>query len=153
VTYRPFAQSESQRSYAYKYVWFGAACSVALLPVYLLGVHGPYGLIFGGAVGGLFASAITGRTDDYFRSLCTVGHRWVMVALSLYMFAGFTLYLFGDATPPGRGVLSGSTQPPAVGSMALFYDGHLAAIVLTIIYHAGYGYQWIRDRIGSDDES
>lgn len=152
MPYRPYTSSESQRSYAYKYVWFGAACSVALLPLYLFGVRGPYGFIFGGAVGGLLASTLTGRADDYFRSLCANGHRWVVFALSLYMFAGFTLYLFGVATPSGHD-LSGSSEAASVGGMALFFDGHLVGIILTIVYHAGYGYQWLRDRVGSDEEA
>jgi hypothetical protein len=152
MPYRPYVQTESQRSYAFRYMWFGAACSVALLPIYLFGVRGPYGLILGGAVGGLVASAITGRTDDYFRSLCAVGHRWVVVALGIYMFAGFTLYLSDVASPVGRGFLSADGQPVSVGGAALFFDGHLAAIILAIVYHAGYGYQWLRDRIGSGDE-
>lgn len=153
MAYRPFSTTEVDRSYAYKYMWFGAACSVALLPVYLFDVRGPYGLIFGGAVGGLLASTITGRTDDYFRSLCAVGHRWVVFALSVYMFAGFTFSLADVATPPAHGILSDRSEPAPVGGMALFFDGHLAAIILAIVYHAGYGYQWLRDKVGSEDEA
>lgn len=152
MPYRPYAMTETDRSYAYKYVWFSAACSVVLLPLYLFGAQGlPYGWVFGGTVGGLLASAVTGRTDDYYRSLCAVGHRWVACALSLYILAGWFLYLTDVGSPAGRGMLSAGISPGPTGAAALFFDGQLAAIMLAIIYHAGYGFQWLRDRAWSED--
>lgn len=148
MPYRPYALTETDRSYAYKYVWFSAACSVVLLPIYLFGAQGlPYGWVLGGTVGGLLASAITGRTDDYYRSLCAVGHRWLAFGLGLYIVAGWLLSIVDIGTPAGWGVLSTADAQSPLGGAALFFDGQLAAIILAIIYHAGYAYQWFYDRM------
>jgi len=152
VPYRPYTPAETDRSYAYKSVWASAACSVALPPLYLTGYDGIiYGWIFGGAAGGLLASTITGRTDDYFRSLVAVGHRWAMFAVFAYMILGWFAYMTDLAVPPGRTILDGQQPVPGNAAAALFFDGQLAAIILAIIYHAGYGYQWLRDRGYSED--
>lgn len=154
MPYRPYSPSETDRSYAYKYVWASAACSVTLLPLYLTGFEGIiYGWVMGGAAGGLLASTITGRTDDYFRSLVAVGHRWAIFALFAYMILGWFAYVTGLAIPPGLGILAGATHAHENRSAALLFDGHLAAIILAIIYHAGYGFQWLRDRAGSGDKA
>lgn len=149
MPYTPYTATEVSRSYAYRSAWVSAACSVVILPLYLTGFDGIfYGWIFGGAVGGVLASVFTGRADDYFRSLCAVGHRWVMFALVAYMLAGWLVWTIDIAHPAGRGLLAkSSTDAPSV-----FFDGHLFAIGLAIIYHAGYGFQWARDHFGSKDE-
>ncbi|MFL0670716.1 MAG: hypothetical protein ACJLS3_04600 [Erythrobacter sp.] len=154
MPYRPYAPTETDRSYAYKYVWASAACSVTLLPLYLVGFDGIiYGWIMGGAAGGLLASTITGRTDDYFRSLVAVGHRWAIFALFAYMILGWFACVVDLAVPPGFGILAGEVREEHSGGATLLFDGHLAAIMLAIIYHAGYGYQWLRDRVGTEDEA
>jgi hypothetical protein len=154
MPYRPYTPTETDRSYAYKYVWVSAACSVTLLPLYLAGVEGIiYGWVMGGAAGGLLASTITGRTDDYFRSLVAVGHRWAIFAVFVYMILGWIAYATDVAVPAGRGLMAGEIRGEQTGGAALLFDGHLAAIILAIIYHAGYGYQWLRDRAGSEDDA
>lgn len=152
MPYRPYALSETNRSFAYRSVWVSAACSVVLLPLYLAGFDGiVYGWILGGAAGGVLASTITGRTDDYFRSLVAVGHRWAMFALFAYVMLGWLANLTGLVVPPGYGFLAGPPAAQVAGAAALLYDGHLAAIILAIVYHTGYGYQWLRDHVGSED--
>lgn len=154
MPYRPYTPTETDRSYAYKYVWASAACSVTLLPLYLAGVEGIiYGWAMGGAAGGLLASTITGRTDDYFRSLVAVGHRWAIFALFAYMIFGWFAYVVGWATPAGFGMLAGKARDEQSGAAELLFDGHFAAIILAIIYHAGYGYQWLRDRVWAEDDA
>lgn len=149
MPYTPYTATEVSRSYAYRSAWGSAACSVVILPLYLIGFDGIiYGWIFGGAVGGVLASVITGRADDYFRSLCAVGHRWVMFALAIYMLAGWLVWTIDIALPAGRGVLAGSSAEVS----SVFFDGHLFALVLAIVYHAGYGFQWARDHFGTTDE-
>ena len=153
MPYRPYTPAETDRSYAYKTVWVSAACSVILLPLYLSGFEGIiFGWIMGGAAGGLMASTLTGRTDDYFRSLVAVGHRWAMFALFAYMILGWLAYTIDLAAPAGRGMLAGTGRNEQGGAASLLFDGQLAAIMLTIIYHAGYGFQWLRDRAWSEDE-
>ena len=149
MPYRPHTPTETDRIYAYKSVWASAACSVAVLPLYLTGYDGIiYGWIFGGAAGGVLASTITGRTDDYFRTIVAVGHRWAMFAMFAYMILGWFADMTDLATSPGRTILDGQQPVSGNAAAALFFDGQLAAIILAIVYHAGYGYQWLRDRGG-----
>lgn len=153
MPYQPYTSTEVDRSYAYKSAWISAACSVVTLPLYLLGYDGiVYGWIFGGAVGGVLASALTGRTDDYFRSLCAVGHRWVMLVLGTYMLAGWLVWTITDVLPPARGVLSETNVIRADAGVAMFFDAQLVAIVLVIVFHAGYGFQWLRDHMETQVE-
>lgn len=154
MPYRPLTPSEPDRSYAYRHVWVSAAGSLILLAVYLLEIAKPFNaFIVGTVAGGLIGSAVIGRSDDYFRSLCAVGHRWVFMALGIYLFAGWAVSEYTDVPTPGLFALSGAAQPPQCAVTALFYDGYFAAIMLAIVYHAGYGYQWLRDRVGSDEEA
>lgn len=154
MSYRPYTPAETDRSFVYKYVWFSAACSVTLLPLYLTGFEGIiYGWIMGGAAGGLLASTITGRTDDYFRSLVAMGHRWAMFAVFAYMILGWLAYVTDLAVPAGRGMLADDLPAEQSRAAALLFDGHLAAIILAIIYYAGYGYQWLRDRVGLEEDA
>lgn len=154
MPYRPFTPMQTDRSYAYKSVWVSAVCSVVLMPLYFMGFDSIiYGWIMGAAAGGLLASTITGRTDDYFRSLVAVGHRWAMFALFVYAVFGWIVFTAGFAVPAGFGILDGANRAEQTGAAALLFDGHPAAITLTIIYHAGYGFQWFRDRVGSEDET
>lgn len=155
MPYRPLATTEVGRNYAYKSVWASAACAVAVLPLYLSGFDGViYGWIFGGAAGGVLASIVTGRTDDYFRSLGGAGHRWVMFALFAYLILGWLAIVTGRAVPTENyGILGGSPRESGNAAVSLFFDGHLAAIILAIVYHTGYGYQWLRDRVGSEGKA
>lgn len=154
MPYRPYTPTEPDRSFVYKYVWASAACSIALLPLYLTGFEGIiYGWMMGGAAGGLLGSTITGRTDDYFRSLAAMGHRWAIFAVFAYLILGWLAYLTDLAVPAGLGMLATDMRAEQSRAAALLFDGHLAAIMLAIIYHAGYGYQWLRDRVGFEEEA
>ncbi|PKP98683.1 MAG: hypothetical protein CVT76_01905 [Alphaproteobacteria bacterium HGW-Alphaproteobacteria-15] len=107
---------------------------------------------FGGNVGVLLASTITGRTDDYFRSLCATGHRWVVFALSIYMLAAWLAQIADLSHAAGSALSTGSFNGSTSVPIALIFDAYLFAIILSLIFYAGYGFAWLRDHFTTSGE-
>ena len=153
MPFDPLAPTETERSNAYKGIWIGALCAIVTLPLFLMGFDGVAAAIpFGGNVGVLLASTITGRTDDYFRSLCATGHRWVVFALSIYMLAAWLAQIADLSHAAGSALSTGSFNGSTSVPIALIFDAYLFAIILSLIFYAGYGFAWLRDHFTTSGE-
>ncbi len=153
MPYKPGAIDESDRSYLYRHFWAGAACCALMCANFLVGYDGMFpGVIAGCAVGGVLVSSINGRADDYFRSLCAVGHRWAMAVLAAYLFAAFIAQNGDLAASPGQIAIAGAASADMTATKAILFDGYLLALCLSTAFYAGYIFQWARDNIGASDD-
>lgn len=153
MPYKPGAIGENDRSYLYRYSWAGAVCCALMCANYFLRYDGIFsGLIAGCAIGGVLASSINGSADDYFRSLCAVGHRWAMVVLGAYLFVVFIAQNSDLAVSPGQIAFMGASAADMTAKKAVVFDGYLLALCLTAAFYSGYNFQWARDHFGASDE-
>jgi hypothetical protein len=155
MPYTPHAYNppEVDRSYLYRYFWAGAVCCVLTCANFFLRYEGILpSWIMGGAIGGVLASSISGRADDYFRSLCSVGHRWAMAVLSVWLFVMFVAQGSYLAVSPGQVTFSGASAANMTAKKAILFDGYLLALCLIVAFYAGYIFQWARDHLGASDE-
>lgn len=152
MPYKPGAIDESDRSYLYRYFWAGAACCALMCANFFLRYDGVFsGLIAGCAIGGVLASSINGRADDYFRSLCAIGQRWAMTVLAAYLFAAFVAQNSDLAVSPGQIAFAGASAADMTAKKAILFDGYLLALCLSTAFYAGYIFQWARDYFGASD--
>jgi hypothetical protein len=156
MPYKPYAYNppEVDRSYLYRYFWAGAVCCALTGANFFVRYDGMFsGLIAGCAIGGVLASSINGRSDDYFRSLCSVGHRWAMAVLAAYLFAIFIAQSSDLAVSPAQVAFAGASAADMTAKKAILFDGYLLALCLSVAFYTGYIFQWARDYLGASDET
>ncbi|EAQ30130.1 hypothetical protein NAP1_05120 [Erythrobacter sp. NAP1] len=148
MPYDPYAIDEHQRSYQYKVIWFGAACSIVNFANAFIGSDSiVFAWALGGAVGGLVAGLWAHRVDDYFHGMVTVGYRWALASLAIYLFAAFTLDIF-DVSYSAGFALSNPEGEPTRDTFSLFFtDARTLASFTVLAFHAGYAFAWISDAI------
>ncbi|KLI63911.1 hypothetical protein [Aurantiacibacter marinus] len=95
------------------------------------------GVIIGSVAGSLLVAAIRGRTDGYYQDLVAFGTRCTAFALGVFL-----LLLWADNNTslfrrliPGFETLTG--------------DAYLLALILGLVFHAGYAFAYLRDLITS----
>lgn len=153
MTYDPFAPTQVDRSRTYNMVWIGAACSIYTFANYFIGWEGlPTAIIFGGATGGVLGSVLTGRTDEYHRSLCAMGHRWAIFMLASYMFAAWLFQIADISYGAGYASIVGAKPDSGPAFAKFLFDGYFLAIVLSLVFYAGYAYAWGKDYLGRGDQ-
>jgi len=155
MPYNPKAYNppEMDRSYLYRYFWAGAVCCALTCANFFLRYDGILpAWIMGGAIGGVLASSINGRADDYFRSLCAVGHKWAMAVLAAYLFAMFIAQSSDLGVSPGQVAFAGASAADMTAKTAILFDGYMLALCLSVAFYAGYIFQWARDHFGASKE-
>ena len=149
MPYDPFAPTEADRSRYYWLIWFGAAGAV-LLAVDLFADLDTLitALASGAASGGLLVSAMPSRTDTYFQSLCSVGHRWAVAAVGVYMIVLFFFDIADVAYGAGHRMASGIAPSESTADQSIMTDGWITLLGVSVIFYCGYAYAWARDRFG-----
>ncbi|MDP4605114.1 MAG: hypothetical protein NWS68_03045 [Erythrobacter sp.] len=147
MPYKPYTPAEVDRSYAYKYAWFSAACTVFSFANLFIGMDNMLSaMAFGAMAGGPLSVAFGAKADEYFQSLMKTGLRWMSAVLGAYLVALFILASGDVANELGYVFGGGGAQREAVGVAALALNGLTVAIVLTLAFYAGFAFQWLRDR-------
>lgn len=135
MPYKPFAVDERQKSQSFRTIWLGAAGSLAalLLRIFMPQLPTP-AILIGFPVGGLLASALAWQSDDYFRALCAMGHKFMAAFLAIYTFAAW----MGENFVPAGSLrwLDG----------LIIMDGYFIALCTMTAFYTGYAYAWLRDR-------
>lgn len=150
MPFDPQAPTEADRSRAFTATWFGLAGSVVITVGAALGWDNIiFSLALGAAIGGLIIAAFRGHSDDYFRSLASVGTRWMAAALAIYLFGAFLIQLADVAYGVGFSASSGQEPNPRYATWAYFFDGPIVAAILCLSYHIGFAFAWMRDRYGA----
>ena len=149
MPYDPHAHTEADRSRSYWLIWFGAAGAL-LLAIDLFAGLDPLitALARGAASAGLLISAMPARTDSYFQSLCSVGHRWAVAAVGAYMIVLFFLDITDVAYGAGYRLASGVALSESTADQSILTDGWITLLGVSIVFYAGYAYAWARDRFG-----
>ena len=149
MPYDPFAPTEADRSRPYWLIWFGAAGAVMLAIDLFAGLDTLItALARGAAAGGLLVSAMPSRTDSYFQSLCSVGHRWAVAAVGSYMIVLFLMDITDVAYGAGYRLASGSAPAESTGDPSRLTDGWIALLGVSLVFNASYAFAWARDRFG-----
>ena len=152
MPFDPQAPTEEDRSRAFTATWVGLAGSVLMIVGTIFGLDNiVFSLALGAAVGGLIIAAFQGHADDYFRSLSSVGTRWIAAALAIYLFVAFLIQLADVAYSAGFAASSGQEPESRYASWAYVFDGPLVAASLALVYHAGFAFAWLRDRLGGEE--
>lgn len=150
MPYEPNSSTEADRSFLYKYIWVSFAVTPLVIAARLLGWDNMVvALAFGAAIGGYLASAVGQSTDEYFRRLCTTGHRWVAVFLSFYLLAMFLAGVFDVAhsvgsTMAGAGDSVRHTRGWIDGLLDGLLDGPLLALSCLLVFYCGYAFARLR---------
>lgn len=133
MPYQPYAPSRESRSWAFHYMWYGAASAVLVLIFRSFAPPPGLSALIGFAVGGVLGSAFPWRSDDYFRALCASGHRAMAAFLAVYVFLAFVASLnIVRARLPMQGTLA--------------FDAYFIALMAMAAFYAGYAYAWLRGR-------
>ena len=152
MPFDPRAPTEEDRSRAFTATWVGLAGSIVTTVGAVFGWDNiVFSLALGAAVGGLIVAAFQGHSDDYFRSLSSVGTRWLAAALAIYLFFAFLIQLADIAYGVGFAASSGQAPESRYGSWAYVLDGPLVAAFLALVYHSGFAFAWLRDHFGGDE--
>ncbi|GGD51685.1 hypothetical protein GRI62_05935 [Erythrobacter arachoides] len=135
----------NQREHRERLYWLTLASGVinaVMVPLHLAELETAFvGPLIGGVIGSLLVAGMKGSTDGYFRSLVDTGLSWMAFGLGLAM-----LLLWIDSNTslmdrlvPGFDRLAGNSL--------------LLALVLGLLFHAGYAFAYMRDRLpfGGDD--
>lgn len=138
MPYEPNTWSRTERERNFSLIWFGAAGSIVALGIYLwnpaakhLGALGPF---LGFSAGSVIASAFRAKQDDYFLAMCAKGLQWMGSFVALHMVTIWCLRMFDT----GNGWIA--------GLMTHLSDAYFISLVAVVIFHAGYGYAWLRGR-------
>ena len=149
MPFDPQAPTEEDRSRAFTATFVGLAGSVVTTVGAVFGWDNiVFTLALGAAIGGLIIAAFHGHSDDYFRSLSSVGTRWLAAALAIYLFCAFLIQLADLAYSIGFAASSGQVPESGYGSWTYLLDGPLVAAFLALVYHAGFAFAWLRDQLG-----
>ncbi|MFL0670717.1 MAG: hypothetical protein ACJLS3_04605 [Erythrobacter sp.] len=144
MPYNPQAIGEEERSYAYRFVPACGAAVVLGLITHLTSdqwVLPTAGAGLGAA--GLCMSAFPGQYDEYFRTLCAVGHRWLAASLALALFGWCLMGVVGLSY--GAGVAVGSEGAVTRFSSGLAsVDAYTLIMIAALIFHAGFTFAWVK---------
>ncbi|WP_435417643.1 hypothetical protein WAB17_12335 [Parerythrobacter aurantius] len=91
------------------------------------------GPLVGAVAGAIILAGIRGNTDGYYQQLVNIGVRWTMIALGI---AVLVLWAHRETSLVGRLL-------PGIERLAA--DPYLLALLLGVIFHAGYAFAYVRD--------
>lgn len=146
MAYESNAITEQDRASAYWVVWAGFAATPFAIAARVLQIdHFLTAPIFGLAIGGLLVSVLGRGQDDYFKSLCAMGHRFMAAFLALYLFVMFVIELSDVAYSLGSSLTSdGEAERTINGGFAYLIDGPLIAMASMLFYYCGFAYERLR---------
>jgi len=155
MPYDPKALTQADRSRAYLMMWFGGAATIVMAAQYVIApASDAFGIGLGLSVGSLLGSVIAWRADEYFRSLCAMGHRWAIGLLAAYLFALFVMRTFDLSHSPGQqAVASGVGENAARTLPVMLHDAYFLCLATALAFHAGYAFAWLRGRREADEEA
>lgn len=124
-----------QRNLAYGVNWVGGACAVALVIWHLLDPMDKLNpIMMGGAAGGLIASIVPSRQDEFFQRLCENGARWTTAFMGLFLFVSFIAIGLHDNGKANSAV------------SLLLNDAILIGCLAACTYYLGFAVAWWRNR-------
>ena len=125
-----------QRERLYWLTLLSGLGNVAVLGLYLYGAATILlGWLVGGIVGALLVAGFRGHTDDYYNQLVTSGLRLMAFGL------GITLLLLWIQEETALLV----RLIPGIATLAA--NAFLLALVLALLFHGGYAFAYLRDRL------
>jgi hypothetical protein len=147
MPYDPQAIGQEQRTLAYR-VMGGCGAGVVIGLISHLAATAPV-LAAGGAglgAAGLCMSAYTSQYDEYFRTLCAAGHRWLAAGLALALFgwclSGVVSLSCGAGSALGSdgAVTRCSWGLAGAGSV----DAFVIAMAAALMFYAGFVFAWAK---------
>ena len=136
----------NQREHRERLYWLtlaSGAVNVIAIPLHLSGANIAFmGPLFGGMCGSLIVAGFKGNTDGYYRSLVGTGLSWMAFGLGVVM---LLLWIDSNTSLMDRLI---------AGFDILAGDSLLLALGLALLFHAGYAFAYLRDRLpfGSDND-
>jgi hypothetical protein len=155
MPYNPQAIGESDRSNQYRMMWVGAGGALFSFANLFVGMDNVLSaMAYGAMAGGPLSVAFGSRADEYLRSLMDTGLRWMSAVLGGYLMVLFVLASGDVANRWGYALGSGESRAPSGVTELIAMDGLLVAFSLSLVFYAGYAFQWVRDRFdGAEDET
>lgn len=148
MPYKPHAPDKTDRSRNYTLIWFGSASAPFTFVNLFIGMDNLLVVVaYGGMAGGLLQSALGLSGDEYFRSLCGVGHRWAIAALGFFLMVLFVLGNGEIAHNAGYWMAAGETKPDGSSIRVPFMENAIVlSVLVSLAFYAGYAFAWLRDR-------
>lgn len=134
--YRDAEQAvRTQRERLYWMTLLTGLGNAAVLVLHLNGIETILlGWLVGGMVGALIVAGIRGHTDDYYNQLINAGMRLMALGLGVLL---LLLWMHAETSLIARLI---------PGFAVLAEDAFLLALVLSLLFHAGYAFSYLRDR-------
>ncbi|GAA4037947.1 hypothetical protein [Parerythrobacter jejuensis] len=147
MPYEPNMPTESDRHFHYKAMWIGLFGSLISAANQFLGLDNMLiAMAYGAMAGGPLSIAFSRNADEYLYSLTLVGFRWMSAVLGIYLMALFLLATGDVANNLGFWLASGESQNKASSVTLALGSSVTATIVLSLAFHLGFGFAWLRDR-------
>lgn len=125
-----------QRERLYWLTLLSGLGNVAVLGLYLYGADTILlGWLVGGIVGALLVAGFRGHTDDYYNQLITSGLRLMAFGLGIML---LLLWIHAETALLVR-------LMPGIATLAA--DAFMLALILALLFHGGYAFAFLRDRL------
>jgi hypothetical protein len=153
MPYKSHSPDSVDRSRNYVLIWFGGASALFTFVNLFIGMDNLLVVMaYGGMAGGLLQSVLGLSGDEYFRSLCSVGHRWAIVALGVFLMVLFISANGEIAKSAGAWLASGEARATGAPIRVPFLENAIfLSVLVSLAFYAGYAFAWLRDR--ADQES
>ncbi|WP_271077803.1 hypothetical protein [Aurantiacibacter sp. MUD61] len=136
MTHDPEAAMREHRERLYWLTLATGVVNIIALAMHLAGMTSAFiGPLIGGMCGSLIVAGMKGNTDGYYQSLVSEGLRWMAAALGVGL-----LVLWADAD-------SSLVERFIPRFDILAKDSLLLALILSLFFHAGYAFAYLRDLI------
>lgn len=153
MPYKPGAIGETDRSYRYRMMWVGAGGALFSFANLFIGMENLLSsMAYGAMAGGPMSVAFRSNADEYLMSLLETGMRWMSTALGAYLIVLFLIASGDVANSWGYALGSGEARAASGATAWIATDGFFVAFSLSLVFYAGYTFQWVRDRIAASDE-
>lgn len=153
MPYKPGAIGETDRSYRYRMMWVGAGGALFSFANLFIGMENFLSAVaYGAMAGGPISVAFKTISDEYLMSLLQTGMRWMSTALGAYLAVLFFLASGDVANAWGYALGSGESRAPSGVSALIATDGLLVALSLSLVFYAGYAFQWARDQFEAGED-
>jgi hypothetical protein len=137
-SYDPEKAVRTQRERLYWMTLLTGLGNAAVLVLHLNGIETILlGWLVGGMVGALIVAGIRGHTDDYYNQLINAGMRLMAFGLGVLL---LLLWMHAETSLIARLI---------PGFAVLAQDAFLLALVLSLLFHAGYAFAYLRDLLAS----
>ncbi|ODT01294.1 MAG: hypothetical protein ABS49_02210 [Erythrobacter sp. SCN 62-14] len=99
---------------------------------------------FGAA--GLCMSAFSGQYDEYFRTLCAAGHRWLAAGLALALFGWCMIGAGNLSYGAGRALGSDAAATHYLSDFADLgrIDTFVIVMAAALTFYAGFAFAWLK---------